>query len=423
MAILRTRTPAIQVPTPPLEGPRILRVSKSMKESCDLRYPNSLCFKVGEPPKMSNIVHLSREAVDFKAPHILETYLNLRRFRVEGFLAAMAVMLRELKVKTLDGGDLTVEVMPTNTIKELKAMLHEKKHCEDPIEHKILKVKVLADGLFDDDQTLESAELLHPEAEVTAIFCRNEVEAATKKDIHAEGLLQVNIPCSLTEISARAFGNCKQVVKVAIPESVTTIGDDAFEGCESLASITIPESVTAIGMGAFSDCSSLESITIPESVTAIGDNAFFQCVSLTSITIPESVTAIGIGAFSGCESLESITIPESVTAIGGAAFADCRSLKSITIPESVAAIGDCAFEGCRSLKSIAIPEFVTDIGMCAFRNCESLASITIPESVTALGNCAFAGCQSLASISIPKSLREDGKHAFDQQLQAVIQHV
>ena len=115
-------------------------------------------------------------------------------------------MLREVKVKTLDGGSLRVEVMPANTIEELKAMLYEKKHGEDPIERKILKVKVLADRLLvDDDQTLESAGLLHPEAEVTVIYSRNEVEAATKDAIHAEGLLQVNIPFSLTKIPARAF--------------------------------------------------------------------------------------------------------------------------------------------------------------------------------------------------------------------------
>ena len=33
----------------------------------------------------------------------------------------------ELKVKTLEGADLSVKVMPTSTIQELKAMLHEKK--------------------------------------------------------------------------------------------------------------------------------------------------------------------------------------------------------------------------------------------------------------------------------------------------------
>ena len=68
----------------------------------------------------------------------------------------MAAMPREVKVKTLEGGDFTVEVIPTKTIEEFKAMLLEKKHCEDPIDHKILKVNVLADGLLDDDgQTLE----------------------------------------------------------------------------------------------------------------------------------------------------------------------------------------------------------------------------------------------------------------------------
>ena len=148
----------------------------------------------------------------------------------------------EVKVKTLEGGDLTFEVIPTDTIEKLKAMLREKKHCEDPIEHKILKVEILADGLLDDDdQTLESAGLLHSKLEVTVIYSRNKVEAATKQAIHAKGLLQVNIACSLTEIAAGAFRGCNQVVKVAIPESVTIIGDHAFANCKSLASTATPE--------------------------------------------------------------------------------------------------------------------------------------------------------------------------------------
>ena len=138
-------------------------------------------------------------------------------------------MPQELKVKTLDGGDLSVEVMLTSAIQELKTILRERKHCEDPIERQILKVKVLAAGLLvDDDQTLESAGLLHDESKVTVIYCRNEVEAATKKAILAEGQLQVNIPSSLTEIPARAFEDSNQVVKVAIPELVTAIGYQAF---------------------------------------------------------------------------------------------------------------------------------------------------------------------------------------------------
>eukprot|EP00434_Breviolum_minutum_P038443 symbB.v1.2.034100.t1/scaffold4305.1/size41623/3 len=341
----------------------------------------------------------------------------------------MAAVPRELKVKTLDGGGLTVEVMPANTIEELKATLYEKKHCEDPVERKILKIKVLADGLLvDDDQTLESAGLLHAESEVTVIYSTNEVEAATKEAICAEGLFQVNIPSSLTEISSEAFENCNQVVKVSVPESVTTIKFGAFKNCKSLARITIPESVTEIWESAFLGCRSLKSITIPESVTEICESAFLGCRSLKSITIPESVTvifeyafrdcsslesitipesvlSIGDSAFSGCESLASITLSESVTAIGDYVFLRCSSLESITIPESVTFIGDAAFAECKSLVSITLPESVTDIGCRAFRRCKSLESITIPESVTAIGDGAFAECKSLASITIPNSVR------------------
>ena len=217
-------------------------------------------------------------------------------------MAAMDAMPCEVKVKTLEGGDLTLEVMPTNTIGELKAMLHEKKQCEDPIERQILKVKVLADGLLvDDDQTLESAGLLHAECEVTVIYSRNIVKAATQEAIEASGLFQVNIPSSLTEIPANAFHSCLQVLTVEIPDSVKVIGGRAFAYCSSLASITIPQSVTAIGDDAFVQCHSLKSITIPNSVTAIGSGAFAQCHSLKSITIPNSVTAIGSGAFRNCE--------------------------------------------------------------------------------------------------------------------------
>ncbi len=341
-------------------------------------------------------IYQLRAVFDFKfwnTPLILD-------FFVEGFRAAMAAMPREVKVKTLEGGDITIEVRPTNTIEDLKEMLREKKHCEDPIEHNILKVKVLADGLLvDDDQTLESAGVLHVESEVTVIYSRNEVEAATKEAIHAEGLLQVNIPSSLTEIRPGAFQGCNQVVKVDIPESVTFIADAAF-----------------------ADCRSLECITIPESVTSIGDLAFEGCKSLASITLPESVTSIGDCAFRGCESLASIVILPSVTAIGKSAFADCESLASITIPESVTCIGDVAFHSCKSLASIIIPPSVTAIGHAAFHSCKSLTSITIPESVTRIGNAAFLHCESLARITIPESATI-GHSAFDEKLQVERRHV
>ena len=339
----------------------------------------SVCFKVREPPKLLELVHFSRgESWTFLGTkNILKTrHLSFPRFLLEGYLAAIAAMPHEVKVRTLEGGVLTVEVLATNTIKELKAMLHEKKHCGDPIERQILKVKVLADGLLvNDDQTLESAGLLHDDSEVTVIYSRNEVEAATTEAIRAEGRLQVNIPPSLTEISASAFEWDTKVVKVAIPESVTVIGDCAFFSCSSLASITIPDSVTLIGDNAFQFCSSLENITIPDSVTVIGNSSFRGCTSLTSVTIPDSVTVIGNSSFRGCTSLTSVTIPDSVTLIGDNAFFSCSSLASVTIPDSVTLIGYNAFDSCSSLENITIPGSATSTGDSSFRECTSLQTL------------------------------------------------
>ena len=132
--------------------------------------------------------------------------------------------MRELKMNTLEGGVLTVQVTPTNTIQELKRMLLSKKQA-DPIDHKILTAEILVDGalVHCDSQTLEAAGLSDAEFEVTVVYSRNEVEAATKEAIYAKSLVQVNIPASLVEISARAFEHCQQVVRVAIPQSVTAI--------------------------------------------------------------------------------------------------------------------------------------------------------------------------------------------------------
>ena len=77
------------------------------------------------------------------------------------FFAKMATAPQKMKVKTLEGEMLAVEVAPTNTVKELRAMLLESKRCEDSIERQLLRVEVLTAGLLiDDDQTVESAGLL-----------------------------------------------------------------------------------------------------------------------------------------------------------------------------------------------------------------------------------------------------------------------
>ena len=63
----------------------------------------------------------------------------------EIFFAKMATAPQEMKVKTLEGETLAVEVVPTNTVKELRAMLLESKGYEDPIERQLLRMEVLTE--------------------------------------------------------------------------------------------------------------------------------------------------------------------------------------------------------------------------------------------------------------------------------------
>ena len=133
----------------------------------------------------------------------------------------MATAPQEMKVKTLEVEMLAVEVVPTNTVKKLRAMLLESKRCEDAIERQLLRVEVVTAGLLiDDDQTVEPAGLLCAESDVTIVYARREVEAATKEAIHEEGLLHRghravpyygNCYCSVRKMPASSVGDNPRV--------------------------------------------------------------------------------------------------------------------------------------------------------------------------------------------------------------------
>ena len=340
----------------------------------------------------------------------LDSWLIAICYVVKGLLAAMS---REIKLGTLQGSVITLDVPTTATVRDLKMMLLEKHPCQDPLERKVLKVELLRDSsIIDDAESLDEAGLVGAESPVSVAYTRNEVEAATKNDIHTQGCFGVKIPSNVAKISKAAFENLHGLVLVTIPESVTHIGEFAFQDCTSLMSITFGQSVTHIGDGAFAGCTSLASITLGECVTHIADDAFSGCTSLASITLGASVAHIGKGAFQDCNSLESITLGESVTDIGESAFHDCTSLASITLGESVTRIGNSAFKDCNSLESINLGESLTHIGSFAFADCTSLGSVTLGASVAHIDVGAFFRCTSLASFTWGAPVAHIGSCAF-----------
>lgn len=103
----------------------------------------------------------------------------------------------------------------------------------------------------------------------------------------------------------------------SIPDTVETIYENAFKD-NGLAEINIPASVSVLSASSFADSTALEKVKFApgSKLTQIGEWCFRNCTKLTDIVIPESVTNIDRYAFDGCSGLKNIVIfnPECVIA-------------------------------------------------------------------------------------------------------------
>ena len=75
--------------------------------------------------------------------------------------------------------------------------------------------------------------------------------------------------------------NFKKVERVTLTSSADTLYSGNFIDCVGLIEVNIPDSVTSIGDEVFYGCSKLKSLYIPDSVTSIGKKAFSGCPELT----------------------------------------------------------------------------------------------------------------------------------------------
>ena len=105
------------------------------------------------------------------------------------------VAMPELKVITLRGDVLALDVTEIQTVQQLKAGLLEQFPCEDPVEQKIRRVRAVFQGnsLLNDAQTLNEVGL-DADSEVSVVYTSNEIEAASKNDVNSEGFFGVKIP-------------------------------------------------------------------------------------------------------------------------------------------------------------------------------------------------------------------------------------
>ena len=146
---------------------------------------------------------------------------------------------------------------------------------------------------------------------------------------NATNLTSIIIPSTVDSIGGTScLQGCENLKKIYIPSTVKYIGGSGFSDC-GLVDVELPDSLSIISMNLFQNSKLLTSVIIPKKVTVIEEIAFGNCTSLKSVSIPESVTTIGSYAFGGCTGLENIIIPQYVNKIDSRAFKNCSGLKTV----------------------------------------------------------------------------------------------
>ena len=77
-----------------------------------------------------------------------------------------------------------------------------------------------------------------------------------------------------------ALAEAQGLTQIHLPNTLTEINKFAFYGCRALTQIQIPSGITAIPQGVLQNCSALQSVQLPAGVESIGQNAFRSCAAL-----------------------------------------------------------------------------------------------------------------------------------------------
>ena len=227
-----------------------------------------------------------------------------------------------------------------------------------------------------------------------------------------DGIEEIELPDTITEIGDSAFKNCKNLDRITMNNGIEILESSAFEDCFSLTTINIPNTVKAISNSTFQDCTSLTEVHLSNILKEIPASTFSGCKKLTTINFPSTLTTIGNSAFSGCESLPEAILPSGVEKIESNAFKNCKALKKAAVPDTVSSIGSSAFYGCEALTDITLGSKLKKIESQTFYGCTVLPSIVLPYNVTTIGDSAFVNCTKLTQITVPRNTTSIASNAF-----------
>ena len=339
------------------------------------------------------------------------------------------------------------------------------------------------------------------------VFGPNVYSVPARLGEHLNRLESVTLPDDLQRIEERAFYHCNNLKSVVLPKGLKFIDKEAFAGT-GVSEVEIPESLTEIGAKAFGatyirtvwwnavncryiedeaneddegtvfgggwdDYESAWGITeetdelIPnlrfftgEQVRALPDR-LYAYTTFSQIELADGIEDMYTTTFSDCTFPSALynariflymprdytgaySLAEGTKYIADEAFKGCKGLTEIRLPESLVSIGDYAFSE-TAIRSIHIPQNVENIGFAAFLDCPQMERITvderntvfdsrdncnalmyssahalmtgcrntvIPESTHIIGRAAFAYCEGLTEIQLPAGVAYIDDFAF-----------
>ena len=223
---------------------------------------------------------------------------------------------------------------------------------------------------------------------------------------------------------------------------LTTANRSEFQNDTSLVSVNIPSTLTTISALMFSGCSSLESLGTAwmDSVMYIGGSAFYNCTNLVidDLALPNlkklSLSAAAnpeASQFAYCAKLKKVSNLGSITRMSGTTFRYCSALEEITFPSTLQSIeGTSVFQGVTALKKVHVssvdhwlsvtlnanscaPYYAsTQTGRGLWVNNVLQTTITIPSTITSIGQFLFYNMDAIQSISIPSTVTSISAEAF-----------
>ncbi|MBR4758571.1 MAG: leucine-rich repeat domain-containing protein [Lachnospiraceae bacterium] len=188
---------------------------------------------------------------------------------------------------------------------------------------------------------------------------------------------------------------------VVLPEGLQSIGYGAFYHCDGLEQVYIPDSVTDIQPEAFANTPFLEEWENGngDDFLIVGDGVLLAYRGDSAVvTIPDTVKKIAGSTFAGKIEIQQVNLGNNLEEIGEAAFWGCNGLTKINGGGKIRKIADRAFDGC-PITDLHIPASVEKIGLGAFtgavspsvvfESAEALPALSYEQTSTRLTNEEF----------------------------------